>query len=229
MGKTIRSFQDHALSVPRRARFARYRLAHADGQHNPRNLEESCSDLRPTQVGRFHSEKTGLQYPPNSGRARNPHQARRDRLADGLGVTSNIVAKAKQSISLHLISQPMMPPDTAAPGSAANREPDGAWTFPYQLARAQCLLAASAAGTAPIDTVDADFRDHKGLEADFRRLRRDGFLGRMAIRPDQAVVTPAIRQARPRSPRRGASSTPSKPRPTPARSASTARWSTSHT
>jgi len=118
----------------------------------------------------------------------------------------------------------MMPPDTAA-----NREPDGAWTFPYQLARAKCLLAVSAAETAPIDTVDAEFRDHKGLEADFRRLRRDGFLGRMPIRPDQAVVTPAIRQARPRSPRRGASSTPSKPRPTPARSASTARWSTSHT
>ncbi len=76
----------------------------------------------------------------------------------------------------------------AALGATDNREPDGAWTFPYQLARAQCLLAASAAETAPIDTVDTNFRDLKGLEADCRRSRRDGFLGRMAIHPDQVAV-----------------------------------------
>jgi citrate lyase subunit beta/citryl-CoA lyase len=76
----------------------------------------------------------------------------------------------------------------AALGATANREPDGAWAFPYQVARAQCLLAASAAETTPIDTVHTDFRDLKGLEDDCRRSRRDGFLGRMAIHPDQVAT-----------------------------------------
>jgi citrate lyase subunit beta/citryl-CoA lyase len=76
----------------------------------------------------------------------------------------------------------------AALGATANREPDGAWTFPYQVARSHCLMAASAAETTPIDTIHADFRDSPGLEADCRRSRRDGFLGRMAIHPDQVAV-----------------------------------------
>ena len=37
----------------------------------------------------------------------------------------------------------------------------------------------------PVDTLYADFRDTAGLEADCRRARRDGFLGRIAIHPDQ--------------------------------------------
>ncbi len=75
----------------------------------------------------------------------------------------------------------------AALGATDNREPDGAWTFPYQVARAQCLFAASAAGVVAIDTIHADFRDLDGLERDCRRSRRDGFLGRMAIHPDQVA------------------------------------------
>jgi len=76
----------------------------------------------------------------------------------------------------------------AALGATDNKEPDGAWTFPYQVARAQCLFAASAADVAPIDTIHADFRDLDGLERDCRRSRRDGFLGRMAIHPDQVAT-----------------------------------------
>ncbi len=76
----------------------------------------------------------------------------------------------------------------AALGAAANREPDGGWTFPYLVARAQTLFAASAADVTPIDTIHADFRDLGGLEADCRRSRRDGYLGRMAIHPDQVAV-----------------------------------------
>ena len=34
----------------------------------------------------------------------------------------------------------------------------------YQVARAQCIFAASAAGVAPIDTIHADFRDLDGLD-----------------------------------------------------------------
>ena len=77
---------------------------------------------------------------------------------------------------------------SAALGATDNKEPDGAWTFPYQVARAQCLFAATAAEVAPIDTIHADFRDLEGLERDCRRSRRDGFLGRMAIHPDQVAT-----------------------------------------
>ncbi|HEY1884452.1 MAG TPA: CoA ester lyase [Roseiarcus sp.] len=77
---------------------------------------------------------------------------------------------------------------SAALGATDSKEPDGSWTFPYQLARAQCLFAASAAEIAPIDTIYADFRDSDGLERDCRRSRRDGFVGRLAIHPDQVAT-----------------------------------------
>jgi citrate lyase subunit beta/citryl-CoA lyase len=76
----------------------------------------------------------------------------------------------------------------AALGATDNKEPDGSWTFPYQLARAQCLFAASAAEVMAIDTIYADFRDSEGLERDCRRSRRDGFTGRLAIHPDQVAT-----------------------------------------
>lgn len=73
----------------------------------------------------------------------------------------------------------------AAIGITSNKEADGSWTFPFQVARAQCLFAAANAGVAPIDTLYADFTDDAGLEADCRRSRRDGFTGRIAIHPAQ--------------------------------------------
>jgi citrate lyase subunit beta/citryl-CoA lyase len=76
----------------------------------------------------------------------------------------------------------------AALGATDNKEADGSWTFPYQLARAQCLFAAAAAEVAAIDTVFTNFRDTGGLEQDCRRSRRDGFVGRLAIHPDQVAV-----------------------------------------
>jgi citrate lyase subunit beta/citryl-CoA lyase len=76
----------------------------------------------------------------------------------------------------------------AALGATENREPDGAWTVPYQVARAQCLFAAAAADAAPVDTVFVDYRDAEGLERDCRRSRRDGFVGRMAVHPDQVAT-----------------------------------------
>jgi citrate lyase subunit beta / citryl-CoA lyase len=77
---------------------------------------------------------------------------------------------------------------SAALGATDNKEPDGSWTFPYQLARVQCLFAASAAEVTPIDTIYVDFRDSEGLERDCRRSRRDGFVGRLAIHPDQVAT-----------------------------------------
>ena len=76
----------------------------------------------------------------------------------------------------------------AALGATDNKEPGGAWTFPYQIARVQCLFGASAADVLPIDTIHADFRDGQGFERDCRRSRRDGFLGRLAIHPDQVAI-----------------------------------------
>jgi citrate lyase subunit beta / citryl-CoA lyase len=77
---------------------------------------------------------------------------------------------------------------SAALGATDNKEPDGAWTFPYELARAQCLFAAAAAEVAAVDTVFTNFRDSRGLEQDCGRSRRDGFVGRLAIHPDQVAV-----------------------------------------
>ena len=76
----------------------------------------------------------------------------------------------------------------AAIGATGNKEDDGQWTSPYQMARNMCLFASAAAGVLPLDTLYANFRDPEGLEADCRRARRDGFLGRIAIHPDQVDI-----------------------------------------
>ncbi len=76
----------------------------------------------------------------------------------------------------------------AAIGASANKDLAGNWTFPYQVARAQCLFAAAAAGVAAIDTVYTDFRDPIGLETDCETARRDGFTGRLAIHPNQIAI-----------------------------------------
>lgn len=73
-------------------------------------------------------------------------------------------------------------------GAVSNREDDGALSAAYVQARSGALLAASAAGVQAIDTLYADFRDPAGLERDCRLSRRRGFLGRIAIHPDQIEV-----------------------------------------
>lgn len=64
----------------------------------------------------------------------------------------------------------------------------GEWLPPYQLARSLCLLAASAAGVAAIDTVHANFRDGAGFRAQARAAKRDGFAGALLIHPDQVAI-----------------------------------------
>jgi citrate lyase subunit beta/citryl-CoA lyase len=73
----------------------------------------------------------------------------------------------------------------AAVGAIANKEPDGAWTAPYQVARSLCLFAAAAADVLAIDTLYPDFADLNGLAASCKASRRDGFVGRIAIHPGQ--------------------------------------------
>jgi citrate lyase subunit beta / citryl-CoA lyase len=77
---------------------------------------------------------------------------------------------------------------SAALGATDNKESDGSWTAPYEFTRTACLFAASAAEAPAIDTVYTDFRDSAGLERDCRRSRRDGFVGRLAIHPDQVAT-----------------------------------------
>jgi citrate lyase subunit beta / citryl-CoA lyase len=73
-------------------------------------------------------------------------------------------------------------------GAEANRLADGSWTAPYVFARNLALLAAVAAGVAPIDTVFTNYRDLEGLRAEAVAARRDGFSAKMAIHPAQVPV-----------------------------------------
>jgi citrate lyase subunit beta/citryl-CoA lyase len=75
--------------------------------------------------------------------------------------------------------------DLAACIGGSNRTLAGEYDGPYTLARSLCLLAASAAGVAALDTIYTDFRDEAGLKAECAAARRSGFTGKMAIHPAQ--------------------------------------------
>lgn len=74
---------------------------------------------------------------------------------------------------------------SAAVGASRNRDDDGNWLPPYELARSLCLIAAAAAGVAGIDTVFTDYQDAQGLARYAANARRDGFSGMLAIHPGQ--------------------------------------------
>ena len=73
-------------------------------------------------------------------------------------------------------------------GSRSNRDIDGAFTSPYRLARDLTLITAAAAGIAAIDTVYVDFRNAAGLTLEASMAARDGFIGKLAIHPDQVAI-----------------------------------------
>jgi citrate lyase subunit beta/citryl-CoA lyase len=70
-------------------------------------------------------------------------------------------------------------------GASANRCADGEFEYTFRLARAQCLLAAAAAGVGAYDTTDTEFRDVAAIERRAQAARRDGFVGKLAIHPAQ--------------------------------------------
>ncbi|MGE5272114.1 MAG: HpcH/HpaI aldolase/citrate lyase family protein [Thiohalocapsa sp.] len=78
--------------------------------------------------------------------------------------------------------------DLSACIGGSNKTIDDDYDGPYQLARSLCLLAASAAGVAAIDTIFTDFRDPEGLKAEALAARRSGFSAKMAIHPAQLAV-----------------------------------------
>src|SRR5690606_4841001 len=77
---------------------------------------------------------------------------------------------------------------SAALGASSNKGADGEYSAPFVLARSLCLFGAHAAGVQPLDTVQPDFRDNARLKRECDEARRDGFLGKIAIHPDQVAV-----------------------------------------
>ncbi|WP_257556015.1 CoA ester lyase [Sphingobium sp. CFD-2] len=87
----------------------------------------------------------------------------------------------------------------AAIGAASSRLADGAYTQPYEIARALTLFAAHAARVSAIETVYPAIKDEAGLSAYAERGARDGFTGMMALHPAQvpiinAAFTPSAAQ-----------------------------------
>ena len=77
----------------------------------------------------------------------------------------------------------------AALGASDNRNPaNGEYDDPYLLAKSLCLATARAIGAQPVGVVYVNFRDLAGLEAECLRDRRSGFIGKIAIHPDQSAV-----------------------------------------
>jgi citrate lyase subunit beta/citryl-CoA lyase len=73
-------------------------------------------------------------------------------------------------------------------GASENRHADGSYGFTYELARSFCLLGASAAGVAAVDTIHGDFRDEAGLRQRAQQVRRAGYRGMLAIHPAQVDI-----------------------------------------
>jgi len=76
----------------------------------------------------------------------------------------------------------------AAVGSVTARESDDIFSEPYQLVRSLSLFGAAAADVGAIETVFPAFRNLAGLAEYARRGLRDGFVGMMAIHPDQIPI-----------------------------------------
>lgn len=70
-------------------------------------------------------------------------------------------------------------------GAIGNRDSEGRYDFPYQLARTLCLTGAAVAGVPAIETIHGDFNDSAGLDLLTADVRRAGFRGMLAIHPAQ--------------------------------------------
>ena len=73
-------------------------------------------------------------------------------------------------------------------GASSNRNPDGSYSFTYELARSLTVLGAATAGVTAIETISADYQDLEALRRRAEGVRRDGFGGMLAIHPAQVEV-----------------------------------------
>ena len=77
----------------------------------------------------------------------------------------------------------------AALGASDNQHPtSGDYDEPYLYAKSMCLATSRAIDAQPVGCVWVNFRDLQGLENDCLRDRRTGFVGKIAIHPDQSEV-----------------------------------------
>ncbi|WP_349512403.1 CoA ester lyase [Erythrobacter sp. NFXS35] len=88
---------------------------------------------------------------------------------------------------------------SSALGASEQRGADGEYAHTYEMARSLCLIGASAAGVAAIETVQPEFRDLEALEKRARGVRAAGFRGMLAIHPAQvdpinAAFTPSAEE-----------------------------------
>lgn len=77
---------------------------------------------------------------------------------------------------------------SAALGATANTNINGELSFTYTMARSLCLAVAGASESQAIDTVYTDFKNPEGLADNCRAARREGFLGKIAIHPNQVDI-----------------------------------------
>jgi citrate lyase subunit beta/citryl-CoA lyase len=73
-------------------------------------------------------------------------------------------------------------------GASSNRNPDGSYSFTYELARSLTVLGAATAGVPAIETISGDFTDLDALRRRAEGVRRDGYRGMLAIHPAQVPV-----------------------------------------
>jgi citrate lyase subunit beta/citryl-CoA lyase len=86
---------------------------------------------------------------------------------------------------------------SAALGARRNRDDAGRYLPVFEYCRTRTLLAAAAAGVAPIDGVYVDIRDAEGLARECREGADMGFVGKMTIHPSQvAIVNTAFSPSR---------------------------------
>ena len=77
---------------------------------------------------------------------------------------------------------------SAAIGARRNRDERGELLEVFRYCRVMTLLAATAAGVQPLDTVYVDVRDLDGLRRDCREGAWMGFTGKITIHPDQIPI-----------------------------------------
>jgi len=77
----------------------------------------------------------------------------------------------------------------AALGASDNQHPtSGDYDDPYLYAKSMCLATSRAIDAQPVGCVWVNFRDLEGLKNDCLRDRRTGFIGKIAIHPDQSYI-----------------------------------------
>ena len=77
---------------------------------------------------------------------------------------------------------------SAAIGARRNRAEDGSFLEVFRYARIMTLLAATAAGVQPLDTVFVDIRDSAGLRRECLEGAWMGFTGKITIHPNQVGI-----------------------------------------